>query len=368
MNDEVQTTTDVNGSVTTVGTNNASRLAMLERINDGIDGVRGGEFRDIVNADTGETADFIGGDPEAAERAAEQADLEAAQARADAELAAAAAGEEVEAEEAPQKPAARQAPEMDENALVTRVVNGRQVTKTLGQWLATAAKVESADEYLATAKTQVVPREEEQPEQPSAEDVARQRDEEDLRIVQALQMGTPDEALAALRALRASQAPSSDGLKQQLVQQAATAAVERINQKKALEKFATDYPEIWNDPFLKGIAEERDRQLMDPSNPDHVSDYQDRYDKVGGWIRGWVGQVASQAGFTPGDTPAQPQAASSGKRLERKASLPQAPRAASAKPAGPAPDEPEESEQDVIRKMAMARGGPQWMMGQPKTS
>jgi hypothetical protein len=186
--DQVEVTADATGSASTVGTNNDARLALLASINDGLDAQRGKDYVDIVDIDAGATAPFNG-----ATKTPEQVEADAAADDAAAQTARAAA-EAGDQEEGP------------ETQLITRVVNGKQVTKTLEQWLATATKVEAADAYLAQAKQSART---EQPAPPSPEDVARLRDEEDLRIARAIQMGTEEEALAGIRALR-QQTPSTD--------------------------------------------------------------------------------------------------------------------------------------------------------------
>jgi hypothetical protein len=335
--DQVDVVADATGSASTVGTNNDARLALLASINDGLDAQRGEDYVDIVDIDSGATAPFNG-----ATKTPEQVEADAAADDAAAQTARAAA-EAGDQEEGP------------ETQLITRVVNGKQVTKTLEQWLATATKVEAADAYLAQAKQSART---EQPAPPSPEDVARLRDEEDLRIARAIQMGTEEEALAGIRALR-QQTPSTD----EITDRVAAKVNSQLLRDKALEKFKSDFADVWEDPLLRSLAVARDNELRDPAHPEHIFDYSERYAAVGKELRGWVEAQAQKMGFQP--TAAAPQTSTKPPvdRLARKQAIPQVPRTASTRPAAPEPDDPELTHSQVIEQMRDARGGPAWMRG-----
>ena len=88
-------------------------------------------------------------------------------------------------------------------------VNGRELELTTEELIERAQKIEAADAYLNEAAR--LKREAQQPitpQQPSHEDVAAALREERRALVRAIQMGTEDEAMAAIEKLEARNTPS----------------------------------------------------------------------------------------------------------------------------------------------------------------
>jgi hypothetical protein len=301
-----------------VGTGNDARLAMLARINDQVDVERSEHLRDIDDPDTGTTSEFVPPEIEAA--APEQV-----------------SEEQVVAEEAPAQP---------QEELYEIKVNGKTMQLTRDELIARAQKVEAADQYLQQAKQQV---EAPAAPQPSPEDVARARQEEDLRLARAIQMGTEDEALAAIRSLRQS-GPSVDDL---------TRVVDaRLAQQEAYRQFQTTFKDIITNPTLDQMARARDQELLSQGDK---RPYAERYQAIGEEIRKWVGELAASQGFKQPEPEAQSPTREA--KVDAKRNMGQVPRPASGKPAAPE-EERELTASEVIASIAASRGGPQWMMGQ----
>ena len=297
----------------TVGTGNDARVAMLERINDELDGVRGEELANVN--DDGSTEPFQASPPTSEDESP--------------------TGE-------PATPA--EEPAVTEPRKFTIKVNGKELQLTEEELIARAQKVESADEYLRAAKQPAPTAPEPVVPKPSREELQRLQDEEDRALVRAIQMGTEDEATAALRKIREQ---SSTRLSPDDVSRTVD---ERLAFKSAIEKFNTDYKDIVSDPYLHKLARDRDSELLaaGDSRP-----YGERYEEIGKGIRDWV---------TKFKVDVQPAASDLKAKEVKKAAAPKVPTSASAKRAAPvADDDNDESPSDVIQAMREKRGGPQWM-------
>jgi hypothetical protein len=224
-------------------------------------------------------------------------------------------------------------------------VNGREIELTTEELIARAQKVESADEYLRTASqarkeatTKLVG--------PSQDDLRRLQDEEDQALVRALQVGTPEEATAAIRKIRA-QAGERPSFTQDDVSRTID---ERLAFNTAITAYRTEYDDIVSDPFLDKLALDRDAELLGSGD---TRPYLERYREIGEELRTWV----------KSKTPAtKVEDVGMDARKEKKAAVPKIPASASAKTRAPVaePDE-DDTPSTTIAAMAHSRGGPQWM-------
>jgi len=293
----------------TVGTQNDARLALLSRINDGLDESRAAEFDGIY-----------GDDENAAEETAAP------------ETVLTTADDEEEQIQAPRKFKIK--------------VNGVEKELTEDELIARAQKVEAADTYLAEAAR--IKREAEQQTQqqvPPKEDHAAEQAERRRQLVRAIQMGSEDEAMAAIDELIQLQQPS--------VTQAdvAKSIDERLTFKEAVSRFQTEYSDILSDPMLKDIALRKDQELI--ARGDRRG-YWDRYEDIGNELRAWKEGISGKSAKAEILAPVDKQS--------RKSSAPKVPTVASSKTTPPKDDEEkEESTSDIIANIAKARGGPQWM-------
>jgi hypothetical protein len=228
-------------------------------------------------------------------------------------------------------------------------VNGKEIELSEEEVLARASKVESADEYLRSAKKQAAPA----PEiytGPTPEELQRHQDEEDKALARALQVGTEEEALAAVRKIREQASARPSFTKDDVFR----TIDERLTFKDAITAFRTEYSDIAKDPLLWKLATERDMELLRDGDP---RSYAERFTDIGNELRSWVKSMQ------PVEPPAPPPNLEPSKD-EKKATMPRVPTPASRKAAAPAPeDDKEESTAEVIANIAKARGGPQWMRG-----
>lgn len=309
-----------------IGTGNAARLAMLDRINDQNDADRADELQDVN--DDGTTVAFV---PPVIE-----------------------GQEEVNLNDEPTvvvEPAVAAAPAAPAPAKIK--VNGVEVDLT-PELIEKAQKIASADKYLeeasAARKAPVAapPPAEVKPTLPSKEDAEAALLEEELALVRAIQMGTEEEARVALRKVRSIQ---STGLTADDVGRIAS---ERLTFDSALSWFDTEYKDLVEDENLHLMVLRKDKEAVDSGDK---RSYRERYKAIGDEVRTWRDNMVKQ--FTPA-APAPPAPAPAVDKNARKASAPAVPVVASTRARAPVEDEPEESTSAVIQKMATARGGPQW--------
>jgi hypothetical protein len=309
-----------------VGSGNANRLALLDAINDSNDALRADELADVN--DDGSTQPFLVTQQE---------------------------GDQV----LPLEPApVDQLPAETALTPVTKIkVNGQDVELT-PELIAKAQKIASADTYLEEAAaarkaaTPAAPAPAPVPNAaplPSPEDVEREALERDLALVRAIQVGTEEEAVAAIRKItRAQPVVSADDI--------GRIADERLDFKTAIGWFNDEYKDLVSDPQLHQLVLQRDQQLIKEGDK---RPYKERYAAVGEEVRAWRQSLVEK--FTPAPAPALASAAPTVNKLERKIGAPTVPVAAStrAKPAAP-DDDGDETPTSVIAKMAQSRGGPQW--------
>jgi hypothetical protein len=183
---------------------------------------------------------------------------------------------------------------------------------------------------------------------PSKEDQLLQQQDEQRALVRAIQMGTEEEAMAAIAKLQKPAPPAfnADDL--------ARTVDERLTFKSAVSKFESEYQDILSDPVLKNIAFQKEQELL---AQDPRKDYWSRYDEVGKYVRSWRDNLVKANAPVGNEKPAVDPS-----KLIRKAATPQVPKAASVKvPVPVAEDDTDESPASVIANMAKSRGGPQWM-------
>lgn len=317
MNDDVV----VNDTGSVEGTGNDARVAMLNQIADQNDVGGADDLQNINDDGTTEAFAFQHSDGE---------------------------NEPLKDEIVPDADAAEAidnlAQEVDEEERFTVKVNGKEMQLTRDELIARAQKVESADQYLAEAAR--LRNEQATKAKPSVQDAEPQvQADDDLAIIRAIQMGTEEEAVAALRTLRNSQKSlSTDDISRTID--------ERLTFNEAIGKFRAEYSDIANDPYLNKLALETDAQLL--ANGDRRS-YYERYQEIGESLRGWAKGVAKR--YAPEQAVASPQA----DKVNRKAAAPAVPKGQSQKTATSVEEEREESTSDVIANIAKSRGGPQWM-------
>lgn len=321
MNDE---TDQQAGEESGVGTGNDDRIARLNAIADQTDADRAEEFANVN--DDGSTEPYV-------VAATEQQDAESVLANTEEQSASVS-----DDEGSPSTEAKRY-----------RIkVNGKELELTEAQLIERAQKIEAADEYLRQAAE--ARRKLEQIAKPEVDEVElrRRQDEEDRALVRAIQVGTEEEAAAALRKLR-EQTSARPSLSRDDVSRTID---ERLAFNQAIEKFSSEYSDVWSDPILKKIALDRDAQLLKDGDQ---RAYWERYSSIGEEIRTWKQSIAPAA--------KQPEPTMADK-VERKASAPKVPTATASvksKPVKVEEDDVDDTPTSVIAQMAARRGGPQWM-------
>lgn len=319
-----------------IGTGNDARVALLNQIGDQYDEIRAEELADIT--DDGKTEPFV-----VQKADGEQESLDEPTPLVDEEAAAPAP----EPEATPQ--------------MITRKINGKEVTKSLEEWLVAASKVEAADEYLQEAaiarKTAIAPQPAPQPEpqRPDPQEIAAQQAEERRKLARAIQMGTEEEAVAAIERLQnMARTPTLT------VEEVSRVADERLKFNTAITEFRKEFSDLVSDPHLNRMVLERDAELI--RNGDR-RDYAERYREVGNEVRAWRDALIKSAAPAPAVAPQAQQADDLATRRAAKAAAPKVPTAASAKAKAPVEDDGDEDVSSVIAGMAKARGGPQWARG-----
>lgn len=206
-------------------------------------------------------------------------------------------------------------------------VNGKEVELTRDELIARAQKVESADQYLAEASRM---RQEalKLQSQPSATDVGNSV-EDDLALVRAIQMGSEEEAVQAIRKLKSPSIQPDDFAK--LID-------ERMTFQEAVGRFQTEYNDLMSDPILRQVVLSKDAELIAQGD---TRSYWDRYEAVGNEVREWVGGVRKTGKAQD--------------KQSRKASVTQINQAAS-RVATQEQEEPDDSPSALIAQMARSRG------------
>lgn len=212
-------------------------------------------------------------------------------------------------------------------------VNGREIELTVDELIARAQKVESADQYLAAASealrssalahTGV---------QPSAKPAAEPEvEQDDLALVRAIQMGTEEEAVKALRQIRARPSATPDDL--------GKIVDERLNFQSAVREFASQYPAIVSNPLLSKMASMRDSEMIASGDK---RGYAERYKDIGEELTEKLNLPRKQE-----ETP---------DKLARKVETRTPPKAAARQAPRRQEGDEDDSTTSVVAKMAKARG------------
>ena len=215
-------------------------------------------------------------------------------------------------------------------------VSGKEIELTLDEIIERAQKVEAADSYLAEAKRLM---NENKPQKPSTKDVDAAQLEEMRDLARAIQMGTEDEAVEAIAKIRKSSTPSfsKDDL--------ARTVDERLTFQQAVSVFQDEYKDLYNDPKLRQMVIDQDAALVASGD---TRTYLERYRAIGKELRDWRDSLVKSSVTLD--------------KQERKAAGPVPVKAAGVKvKPSQTEDDIEETTEQVIAKMAKARGGAQWM-------
>lgn len=320
---------------------NQSRLERLSAIADGNDAAGTAEMQDVDGGNM-----IMKDTPSAEEREAAAAREEEESARFLAEQQARALqteGADDTPETQPEAAAEEDSNKADDTASDVKVVNGvthyltvvngKEKWLTLEQLRVAAQKVESADEYLASAAASV---RNSARLTPSKQDESSRVDDVDLeKTLSSAVMGDEEAIKKLAAAIKARPSAVTPDVLQQFD--------ERWSFRRAAEWFEETYADELADPFLKRLMYERDAEIArdDPHLP-----YKQRLKKAGDEVRTWM-QKKSSSGPV--------RASASPNKLERKKVLVNVPSAA-ARQAAPEDEDAEESVEDVIAKMAKARG------------
>jgi len=249
-----------------------------------------------------------------------------------------------------EEPAPQPLPQM-----VKLKINGSEVEMPLEEALARAQKVSAADQYLEEAvrlrTAQAAPPPAPVAPGPTAAEVEAQSLAERRALARAIQMGTEEEAVAAIAKLQSSSERPT------ITMDTVSRTIdERLKFNTAIDWFNKEYSDLKSDPQLNRMVLEADAALLRQGD---TRPYAERYKAVGDAVRSWKDNLIKTATKT---TTTAPVASLEAKRAA-KAAAPAAPVAANVRAAGAPQEEEDESPSQVIAAMAKARGGPQWARG-----
>lgn len=204
-------------------------------------------------------------------------------------------------------------------------VNGKELELTTDELIARAQKVEAADDYLRQAVQLHKATKEPAPEPKAPASV----EEDDAALARAIQTGTEDEAVAAIKKMRARPSTSQDDVLRIVNTQLA------INE--ANRKFESDYSDIAKDPNLMALVAVEMQKRIQQRDP---RSYQENLMEVAEGVKNW------KASFVPASAQVQ-------EKLARKATVTVIPTAA-ARAAGKTEEKPETAA-ETIADMAKQR-------------
>lgn len=206
-------------------------------------------------------------------------------------------------------------------------VNGKELELTQDELIERASKVEAADEYLYEAKRRL--KETETNDQPNQVEASRR--ERALALARALQMGSEEEAADVVEQFMNGPSVKPDDLM--------TIVDQRLSFQEAANRFQSEYADLWGDKRMQAIIQEEDARLVQSGDR---RPYYDRFKAIGEDLRQW------RDGLKKPDTQMD-------ERRQRKATVTAIP-TASARLPGAVSQDKEESDQEIIAKMARARG------------
>jgi hypothetical protein len=341
---------------------NRSRMDRLSEIADNNEAMRAGDMVETPDGNLNHKAE----DDAAAKEAAAQAESVEAE-RALAELQAktlqeeGAEGEaaveepgetheEVEAKDEPKDTGPADTKVVNGETYYLTVVNGNEKWLTLTQLRTTAQKVESADQYLAAAAESV--------RNAARLDLSKKTDEpskiEEVDLEKTLSSAVMGDQEAIKKLASVFRGFQSQAKPSEVTPDVLQQIDERWSFRRAAEWFEDEYADLLGDPFLKKLVYERDAELANsaPKMP-----YKKRLKEAGDEIRGWINKKAAPP-------PTGVKATSSDTKADRKKTLVNVPSAA-ARQTPPVDEEEAETVEDVIQKMAKARGQARAMVHRP---
>ena len=278
-------------------------------------------------------------------------------ARAEAEILAASPPEEPPAEEMPDAPAEEppaaaktrkikvdgEEQEVPEDKVVEAGIRALQKESAADRRLQEATeKLTRAEQLLATAEKRTAPPD--KPESPPS----GSPDADVTALAKAIQFGTEDEVKAAVKTMLDRQVPGrSDATPRP--EEVVAVVEQRLEFKSALNKFQTEFKDVWDDPYLRKLAFDEDDRLQKEINAGNREpmNYLERFAEAGKAVREWRDRIAQPAGAPKVDIGAD--------KRDRKAaagSLPTAGGRAAPTPAPATPSNPT----DIVREMRQARG------------
>ena len=206
-------------------------------------------------------------------------------------------------------------------------VNGKEQELTAEEMIARVQKIEAADDYLKQAAQLYKSAKEPAPEPKAPASV----EEDDAALARAIQTGTEQDAVEAIRKMRArpSQSMTADDVLRTVQTQLAITEANR--------KFEAEYADLVKDPYLLGVVQMELQKRIQSHDP---RSYQENLFEIGANLKQWKASLI-------------PQSAQLQEKQARKASVTVIPTAA-ARAAGKTEDKPE-SHADVIAELAKQR-------------
>jgi len=161
---------------------------------------------------------------------------------------------------------------------ITKIIGGKEVTRTIDEWLEIATKVEDADNYYAES----VRRMHQKPEVPQVDEK-----EEIRNLARKLQLGSEAEAEEAVEALVNRAANKANYAKSQEDIQKAGEAIYMT--------FVRDYQDVMNDPVANAALISMEQKLIDQGkvfDNDPIANFDKRLRYVGDEVREWKKNLA----------------------------------------------------------------------------
>lgn len=202
-------------------------------------------------------------------------------------------------------------------------------------------KLTRAEKLLAAA--------EKSPDAPKPESPPSGSPDADVEaLAKAIQFGTEDEVKAAVKTMLNRQGSGrSDAIPNP--EEVVAVVEQRLEFKSALNKFQSDFKDVWDDPYLRKLAFDEDDRLQKEiiAGNREPMNYLERFAEAGKAVREWRDRISKSNGAPKVDIGAD--------KRDRKAaagSIPSAGGRAAPAPATAAPATPT----DIVREMRQARG------------
>ena len=203
-------------------------------------------------------------------------------------------------------------------------VNGQDREFTEAELIERASRAEAADQRFQEAAR--LKREAEELRQAPKEPAKPEIEEDDLALARALQMGSEEEAAKVIKKLRVPTLNEGDVVRK---------IDERLTFQSSVQRFQTEYPELFSDPYLSKLVALRDEELVKQGD---TRPYWDRYKSIGDEMKGWLGKIKPES-----------------RKEERKASITTL-KTASGRKVEASDEDEEQSASDIVNQMAKARG------------